>query len=384
VRAGHARLVLVLDAAALGAAAATLVVALGLPLAVRRTLGPQAVLAVGVAVGLLVTGAGAVLLLRSVGRAVDRILVVAESLGRDAAGELPFLAPPGESSLLGLSRAAIAFERVAAALAAERQRLAEKVSELERANAELVRARESVLRAERLATLGRIASGIAHEVGNPLGAIGGYAELARERLAKGGEAGQAAAADFLARIGTEAGRIDAIVRELLDLARPSEPELAEIDLAGPLDGALRVARVQARFRGVEVDVHVPDTLPKVVADERRLSQVFLNLLLNAGDAMAGAGKVRISAHAEGDEVVVLVADSGPGIPPEDLPRVFEPFFTTKAIGQGTGLGLALSHGIMESFGGGLSAANGESGAVFTVRLRAGGGGTSRSAATRGC
>jgi C4-dicarboxylate-specific signal transduction histidine kinase len=314
VRAGHTRLVLVLDAAALGAGAAALVVALGLPLAARRALGPQAVIALGVAVGLLVAGVGAVLLLRSVGRAV------------------------------------------------------EKISELERVNLELLRARESLLRAERLATLGRIASGIAHEVGNPLGAISGYVELARDRLQRASSPHEID--DFLARIGAEVGRIDAIVRELLDLARPAEQVLGAIDLASPLDAALRLARVQARFRHVEVALDVAPELPKVIADERRLAQVFLNLLLNAGDAMAGAGRVSIRARSEDGGVVVRVEDSGPGIAPEDLPRVFEPFFTTKAPGHGTGLGLALSQGIVEGFGGRLGASNGAGGAVFTLELKA--------------
>jgi C4-dicarboxylate-specific signal transduction histidine kinase len=369
VRAGHARLVLVLDAAALGAAAATLVVALGLPLAASRALGPQAVLALGVAVGLLVTAAGAALLLRSVGGAVERILGAADSLGRSATGDLPLLDAPGEATARGLSRAAIAFERLASALAEERRRLAQKVSELEGVNVELLRARESLLRAERLATLGRIASGIAHEVGNPLGAISGYVELARDRLER---SQRPEVDDFLSRIGAEAGRIDAIVRELLDLARPAEPALGEIDVAAPLDAALRLARVQARFRQVEVALDLPADLPKVIADERRLGQVFLNLLLNAGDAMAGAGKVSIRARAQDGAVVVRVEDSGPGIAPDDLPRIFEPFFTTKATGHGTGLGLALSQGIVESFGGRLAAANGGAGAVFTLALRAAG------------
>jgi signal transduction histidine kinase len=332
VRAGQARLVLILDAAALGAAAAALVVALGLPLAARQALGPQAVVALGLAVGLVVAVVGAVLLLRSVGGAVQRI------------------------------------------------------SALERVNLELLQARESLLRSERLATLGRIASGIAHEVGNPLGAISGYVELARDRLAMAerrapGPLAEAAPQDevddFLVRIGAEVARIDAIVRELLDLARPAEPALGEIDLAAPLDAALRLARVHSRFRGVEVALDLPPDLPRVIADERRLGQVFLNLLLNAGDAMAGAGRVSVRARAEDDRLVVRVEDSGPGIAPDDLPRVFEPFFTTKAAGRGTGLGLALSQGIVESFGGRLGAANGAGGAVFTLELRTAGLGPAR-------
>jgi two-component system, NtrC family, sensor kinase len=370
VRAVHLRLVLVLDAVALGAAAGALVVGLGLPLAARGGLDPGRVVAVAVAVGAAVAVAGAALLLRQVGRPVDRVLAAADALGATA-GDLPILGFPGDGTGRGLSGAAVAFERLAGALAAERARLAEKVTELERANEALVRARETLVRAERLATAGRLASGIAHEVGNPLGAITGYAELARDRLAAGGDAGRAEADDFLGRIAAEAQRIDRIVRDLLDLARPAEPAEGAVDLAAPIDAALRLARVQPRFKGVEVEVALPPGLPAVAADERRLAQVFLNLLLNAGDAMRGAGRVRVEGRADGASVVIAVLDSGPGIPPDHLPRVFEPFFTTKGGGEGTGLGLAISQGIVEALGGELTADNAEGGgAVFRVRLRA--------------
>jgi signal transduction histidine kinase len=371
VRAVHLRLVLVLDAAALGAAGAALVLGAGLPLAARGALSPVRVLAVAIGVALVVTVAGAALLLRQVGRPVDRVLSAADALGAGA-GDLPLLGAPGDAGGRGLSGAAVAFERLASALAAERARLAQKVAELERANAELVHARASLVRSERLATAGRLASGIAHEVGNPLGAITGYAELARDRLAAG-DAGRAETDDFLRRIADEAQRIDRIVRGLLDLARPAAPEVGEVDVAVPLDAALRLARIQARFRSVEVEVAIPPDLPRVRADEARLAQVFLNLFLNAADAMAGAGRVRVAARAGAGRVEVEVRDTGPGIPPSDLARVFEPFFSTKPAGEGTGLGLAISQGIVESLGGELSAANAPGGgAVLTVALRAAG------------
>jgi C4-dicarboxylate-specific signal transduction histidine kinase len=267
----------------------------------------------------------------------------------------------------------VAFERAGAALAAERARLADKVVELERANDELLRARESLLRADRLATLGRLASGIAHEVGNPLGAITGYVELARARL-RGTP--QPEVDDFLGRIGAEASRIDAIVRDLLDFARPAPPALGAVDLAAAVDGAVRLARVQARFREVEVTVDLSAAAGPVLADERRLAQVFLNLFLNAGDAMAGRGRVTVAsrplpAGAGAPRLEVTVADTGPGIAPEHLGRIFEPFFTTKEPGKGTGLGLAVCHGIVASFGGAIAAANVPGGgAVFRLELQA--------------
>jgi C4-dicarboxylate-specific signal transduction histidine kinase len=242
------------------------------------------------------------------------------------------------------------------------------VDELERANRALADARESLVRTEKLATVGRLAAGVAHEVGNPLGAIAGYAEVARDRLRRGA-AGEAD--DFLARIGAEARRIDTIVHDLLDFARPAEPALAPVAVRAAVEAAVRLARPQPRFRGVEVALDLPAALPPALADARRLEQVLLNLLLNAGDAMGGAGRLEIGARAEAGVVEIAVADRGPGIPAGDLPRIFDPFFTTKPPGAGTGLGLSICHRLVESFGGSIEAANREGGgAVLRVRLRA--------------
>ncbi|HSD19427.1 MAG TPA: ATP-binding protein [Anaeromyxobacter sp.] len=368
------RPVLLLDLAAAGAAAAAVVLAVGLPLAARGALAPGALALVVLAGGVAGMALGAVLLFRAVARPVDRLLAAADRLGAGArADALPLLAPPGEPSATdgrGVAGAAVAFERLAGALAEERARLAEKVDELEDANAALVAARESLVRAERLATAGQLASGIAHEVGNPLGAISGYAELARARLRDGGPAALAQAAEFAERIATESSRIDRIVRDLLDLARPSAPELRPVQVRGPLDGALRLARAQPRFRAVQVTEDVPPDLPPALADEQRLAQVLLNLLLNAGDALAGAGAVRVSARAAGAAIELAVEDDGPGFAAADLHRVFEPFFTTKPAGHGTGLGLAICRGIVEALGGDIRAENAPGGGARVVlRLR---------------
>jgi two-component system, NtrC family, sensor kinase len=344
------RALLLLQLVALAAAVILLVLGLGLPLLGRGALSARALGTVAALAGVAVIALGAALLFRAVARPVERLLAAAERLGADAG--LPLLGPPGDREPPGLGRAAVAFERLAGALGDERARLAAKVEELERANAELARARESLLVSERLATVGRLASGIAHEVGNPLGAIAGYVELARSRVAAGAPAAEVD--DFLARMGAETARIDGIVRDLLAFARPAPPALAPTSVAAAVDGALRLARVQSRFRSVEVELAIPPELPAVVADERRLGQVFLNLLLNAGDAMDGQGAVRIAAERAGDAVEVTVGDRGPGIAPEDRGRVFDPFFTTKEPGRGTGLGLAICHAILASFGGAIA------------------------------
>jgi two-component system, NtrC family, sensor kinase len=344
------RALLLLQLVALAAAVILLVLGLGLPLLGRGALSARALGTVAAIAGVALIALGAALLFRAVARPVERLLAAAERLGADAG--LPLLGPPGDRESPGLGRAAVAFERLAGALGDERARLAAKVEELERANAELARARESLLVSERLATVGRLASGIAHEVGNPLGAIAGYVELARNRVAAGAPAAEVD--DFLARMGAETGRIDGIVRDLLAFARPAPPALAPTSVAAAVEGALRLARVQSRFRSVEVELAISPELPAVVADERRLGQVFLNLLLNAGDAMEGQGAVRIAAERAGDAVEVTVGDRGPGIAVEDRGRVFDPFFTTKEPGRGTGLGLAICHGILTSFGGAIA------------------------------
>src|SRR6266702_1816114 len=304
------RTFLFLHALALAATAGVAVLALALPLSARRALGPGDVAAVALAAALAVLAVALVLLHRGVARPVERLLAAAVRLGGGEGGEaeaLPLLGVPGG---FDLSRAAIAFERLALAFGDERERLAAKVRELTAANAALAEARASLVRSEKLATVGRLASGLAHEVGNPLGAVSGYVELARARLPPEPHPDLV---DALARIDTAAQRIDRTVRDLLDFARPAPPVLAPIDLAAAL-----------------------------------------------------------AARAASGGVVLTVRDSGPGIAPADLARIFDPFFTTKEPGEGTGLGLALSHRIMESFGGEIAARDAPGGgACFELRFRAG-------------
>ncbi|HUL59229.1 MAG TPA: ATP-binding protein [Anaeromyxobacteraceae bacterium] len=366
------RLLLVLHATATAAAAGAVLLAGGAPLLAARALGARSFALLAAVAVLAVAAVGVLVLFRGVARPLERLLSAAERLGAPEGG-LPPLGPPDDGGGSALMRAALAFERVSAALADDRARLAEKVAELGAANERLEAAREELLRAERLATVGRLASGIAHEVGNPLGAIAGYADLARDRIRDGRPAAEVE--DFLGRIAAEAQRIDAIVRDLLAFARPPAPAptLAAVELTAAVDAAVRLARVQGRLRDVEVRVDLGGG-PRVLADERRLTQVILNLLLNAGDAVGGRGRVEVAARpvpGAPDRLALTVVDDGPGIAPAILPRIFDPFFTTKDPGRGTGLGLAVCHGIVESFGGDISAANGpRGGAVFRVVLRA--------------
>ncbi|MGZ6123879.1 MAG: sensor histidine kinase, partial [Myxococcales bacterium] len=234
------------------------------------------------------------------------------------------------------------------------------IGALEAANQELREAREDLARSERLATVGRLAAGVAHEVGNPVAALIGYAALMRERIAQGKDV-----AGYAERVEREAARIDRILRDLLDLARPPAA-LQPVDLRRTLEAARSF--VASQHDRLTLETALPADLPPVRGDEHYLSQVFLNLLSNA--ARAGASRVRVSARAADGSVLVEVEDDGEGIPADALPRLFEPFVTTAAPGHGSGLGLALCHASMERFGGAISARNREGvhGAVFELRF----------------
>ena len=358
------RTLLVVSVASAVAAGAVLFAAAAMALGVAGRARPTELAVTGALLAAFVVWGSSSMLVRRVARPVERILGAARELQESAPADLLVLGDAG----IGLDQAALAFERTAAALSEERARLAAKVAELTTANAALAEARASLVRSEKLATVGRLAAGVAHEVGNPLGAVSGYAELARARLTPDGDPH---IRDALDRIAAAAGRIDRIVRDLLDFARPTALEVLPVGLGSAVDAAVRLAAVQSRFKGVEVEIHLPSDLPPVLSDERHLSQVVLNLLLNAGDAMQGKGRVVVGAMRRGGRVELTVSDTGPGIPAQDLSRIFDPFFTTKEPGQGSGLGLAICHSIVESMGGTIDASSPPGGgAAFVVRLRA--------------
>lgn len=363
MKARGTRLLLTVTVASAVGAGAGVLVATVLVLGAARWSSVAALATALVVSSVFAVWAASSMLIRRVARPVERILAAAEAIQRRSPGSLPLVGEAG----VGLDQAALAFERTAAELGEERARLAVKVEELTRANRALEDARESLVRTEKLATVGRLAAGIAHEVGNPLGAISGYAEIARSQLPPGGDS---QLEDSITRIASAAARIDLTVRGLLDFARPVTLELGPVAVLAALEAALQLARVQPRFRDVEVAVRIPADLPRVLGRDRELCQVFLNLVLNAADAMNGRGRIDIDAVAGTELVEISLADTGTGISPGDLASVFDPFFTTKAPGAGSGLGLAITHSIVESFGGTISAGNsGGKGAVFRLRLK---------------
>jgi len=238
----------------------------------------------------------------------------------------------------------------------------------------LVAAQARAQEADRLAQVGRLAAGVAHEVNNPLAFIQANLRFLEEELPREGRSQQ----DCLEALKeTQAGvaRIQQIVQDLTKLARgsvPTEPrEVGSCPLPTIIEESMRLASV--RLKRLAVEVEVPPEVPPVRADARRLGQVLLNLLLNAADALeegrVEGPRVALKVQARPERVFLVLEDNGPGFSPEHLPRLFTPFFTTKAQGKGTGLGLALSREYVEAFGGALRAENRpEGGARFTVEL----------------
>jgi two-component system, NtrC family, sensor kinase len=273
------------------------------------------------------------------------------------------LGPRGSGGPL-LSRVEASLRRTASALQAERSVTQKQLEDLKLANKQFTRAQEELVAAERLATVGRLAAGVAHEVGNPLSGILGYLSLLRSPTGQSGET-----REYVDRIETEVHRINGIVRGLLDLGRPTRPTLAPMEVAPVVETSVRLLAAGPDFQGVQVRVDVPPGLT-VLADAGSLSQVLINLLLNAAQAMDGRGTVRLEAQAESASLVrIAVLDTGPGIAAEVRPRLFEPFFTTKPGGKGTGLGLAVSQSLVRAMSGTLDVSDAPGwGSCFSVRL----------------
>jgi signal transduction histidine kinase len=214
--------------------------------------------------------------------------------------------------------------------------------------------REQLIRSEKLASVGQLAAGVAHEIGNPLAAILGYVDILRADAASAGRLPDAERRDALDRVKAETQRINRIIRDLLEYSRPSHEEPSLIDPLLVVRSAQALLAPQARFREVRITV-TPEgsSWPAVMVSQGRMTQVLVNLLLNAADAMDGKGQVAVTCESVAGRVRIAVSDEGPGIERELRRKVFDPFFTTKPPGQGTGLGLSISRAIVESYGGTL-------------------------------
>lgn len=394
-----------LTAFALVFAGALLVAVMGITFLLPRLENPvQAtmyVLLLLVADVAIFAGFGRFLIHRRILDPIERFIEGAEAI---SGGEFNRRLPSGETQ--EVQRLGDALNSMAARLIADQQELAANIRSLDLTNQSLTEARDAMVRAEKLASAGRLAAGIAHEVGNPLGAILGYLALVNRGL-EGQQREMIEAAE------REAHRIDRIVRGLLDYSRPREARAQPVDVNHVIRETVDLLRTQGQFSEIELEVDLSEGLPLVTCDPYQLQQVLVNLFVNAADALSTAGtraaRVTVStrlraaepraqvqarrkddppnvnyshrrrlwaAPAQADPapvgepvVQITVQDNGPGIARDLISQIFEPFVTTKEPGQGTGLGLAVCARLIEDMGGVIRAQNNaDAGAQFNLVL----------------
>jgi signal transduction histidine kinase len=297
-----------------------------------------------------------------------------------------------ETSKNEIGQLIVSFNRMIERLKEKQESLENYLESLESANKQLKQAQEELIRTEKLASIGRFAAGVAHEVGNPLGAILGYTSILQKEGMDREES-----KDYLNRIEKEIERINRIVHELLDFARPSKFEIKDLEINKVIESTLSLLSYQNNFKNIETQLDMQPDLPIIKGDESQLSQVIINIILNAVDAMPNGGTLTIQTRthmvenldvdrlqgiyprrrksdpmesdyshmrktdplsvllkkfSEGDQLVkIRISDTGVGIKKEDLENIFDPFFTTKAPDKGTGLGLSISLRIVESLRG---------------------------------
>jgi signal transduction histidine kinase len=264
-------------------------------------------------------------------------------------------------------------------IADDKKVLTDTIRSLKDANFELKKAQNDVIRAEKMATVGRLTSGIAHEIGNPIGIVLGYLDLLKQA-----DLDESERIDFIDRSEDEITRINQIIRQLLDMSRSSAGEAKPVSVHQLIEDLICVFNYQPKASHITFESSFGAASDRVFADPDRLRQVFLNILLNAVDAVntlsndAGCIKIKTEPTPSNSDmheqphrasIRVIIEDNGPGLDSSHLPHVFDPFYTTKPPGKGTGLGLSVSFMIVERLGGHISVVNSQnSGAAFQVTL----------------
>jgi PAS domain S-box-containing protein len=226
---------------------------------------------------------------------------------------------------------------------------------------------EQLIIADRLASIGELSSGIAHELNNPLTSVIAFSELLLDEKDVPDDI-----KEDLKIINSEAQRTANIVKNLLTFARKHPTEKESVDINKTIEAVLELRAYEQKVNNIQVDTHFAPDLPEIIANTFDLQQVFLNIIINAEHFMTeahGRGTITITTERVGDIVRVSFADDGPGITPENLGHVFDPFFTIKEVGKGTGLGLNISHGIITEHGGKICAESElGKGATFVIEL----------------
>jgi signal transduction histidine kinase len=286
------------------------------------------------------------LILRTISRPLQRITLAAVQVTNGEYGTMVDLKKSNDE--IGLL--ADSFNEMSGKMAAD-------IEQLRRLNDQLVRS-------EKLAAMGTLAAGVAHEVNNPLASISSLIQM----LQKEDDIGEDSK-EKLKLISSQISRISRVTKDMTDLARTQPTPRRSIELNSVVLSSLRLARFDEAFRKIDVEIDLGTDLPPIEADADQIQQVFLNLFLNARDAMPEGGRLTIHSAEVRRDCVVTITDSGSGIDHRSVNKIFDPFFTTKPAGSGTGLGLSICYGIVTAHGGTIEALAAEpSGTKFVVRL----------------
>jgi two-component system NtrC family sensor kinase len=341
---------------------------------------------------------GSYLLSRIVVVPIRRLLAATEQI---AAGDYSqSVHAPGGAEIAELANS---FNLMLEALRRKQEEAEAHMKSLERANTELQAAREETIRSEKMASIGLLAAGTAHEIGTPLSAIIGYTGILLDEMKD-----DTVKADYLRRIEQESARIDRIVRDLLNYARPTTAEFEHLNIADLLADTIDMLERQGIFKKIRTSIEIEKDIPPLFIDRHQLLQVLINLIINARDAMPEGGEIAVRAYTgelrmnpEKDShlppfttmgrrkedfqgafrasflsgrsftncVKIEVRDRGTGIDEQNMGRIFDPFFSTKEPGKGTGLGLSISARIIDSFGGRITVESAKSkGTRFVIWL----------------
>ncbi len=292
---------------------------------------------------------------------MQRLIGQTEGIAQENLSGLPLFLSGGNE----LQKLSFALKSLADNLKIERERLRGQMQALAEKNVQLHQAQREIIQTEKLASVGRLAAGIAHEVGNPLGIILGYIHLLRSD-----DSTDAERADYLNRMEHETERMKNTIGDLLDFAQPSSQEIAELQLNDIVHDTCAMIDCHSEFKNIQILQDLAGELPAVRGNDRLLRQLLLNLALNACDAMASTGgaltiTTALDTGHNGGSICLAVTDTGHGIAPEHQGKIFDPFFTTRA--KGTGLGLANVHRIVEVMEGSIAVASQPGqGTTFTI------------------
>ena len=237
--------------------------------------------------------------------------------------------------------------------------------ELKEREASLEKAQHALLQSEKMAAVGTLTAGLAHEVKNPLSAVLGYAQLSKRKLTQ-----PDALKEYLDTIENETRRCSEIIGNLMKFSRTEKGEHSLISVNDVIRKSVAIVDHQLSLKNVRISVELDEDLPAISGNANQLQQVLMNLMINAQQAIGDdGGKVGITSFFENETVIIMVLDTGPGVDEDVAAKIFEPFYTTKSAGEGTGLGLSVTYGIIQDHGGDISVERADTGgAKFVIKL----------------